>query len=155
MSFSDPYNIIVGASGAASSVTGTVNETTLYTSPTIKGITLGINEAIRCFAIFSYTNSANNKVLRLKFNATNAYGITQTVTSAVMREANFMTRGTVNTQVGPNAGITNAFGTSNNAVVQIAATLNTDFTITVTGQLANSGETITLESVFIKIIKKS
>lgn len=151
-----PYSdVIIGQSGVPSSVTGTADETVLfscYVPPTL----IGPNSRIEIRPSWNYTNSANNKVLAVKVGtslggATTLYTRTRTTSNAESPLIVQQMRGSLASQTRPYSG-TGSYTTS---VGTAPETGTIDYslgqTIYITGDLANTGETITLESVQIKI----
>ncbi|MEG3144209.1 hypothetical protein U1839_06040 [Sphingomonas sp. RT2P30] len=138
-------------SAVAASVTGTVIETTLVTC-TIPANAIGPNGQVEIMTLWSTTNSANTKTLRVKFGGTAYYNSPVTATlsaNAVTRIAN---RNATNSQVGfqaiATAGVGNGGANANTtSAVDTTASVNIDFT----GQLTNTGETITLESYLVRV----
>lgn len=138
-------------SGVAASVTGTTTETTLVTC-TIAANAIGPNGQVEIWTLWSTTNSANTKTLRVKFGGTAYYASPVTATlsaNAVTRIAN---RGVANSQVGFQAVATAGVGNGGaNANTTSAVDTTASVAIDITGQLANSGETITLESYLVRV----
>ena len=140
---------VLAQSGASTSVTGTVSKTALATI-TIPGGMLGANGIIRIIPLFSYTNSANNKTLSTELNGTAVVSAVVTTTAddqfiIIYRAANSTTAQKYyvgGTGIGP---IASAIGT---------AAINTanDVILTISGTLANTGETITLEAYTVEIL---
>lgn len=134
--------LILGAN-ANQSVTGTVAETVLGTITVPAGL-LGTNGQIRIRTVWTYTNSANNKTLRIRYSAiggTAFYANTVTTTATCIDDRTICAAGATNAQI---------VNTSNTAfgIVGAADGLSVDTTvattIVITGQLASSGETITV-----------
>jgi hypothetical protein len=138
-------------SAVAASITGTLTETTLVTC-TIPANAIGPNGQVEIATLWSSTNSANTKTLRVKFGGTAYYASPVTATlsaNAVTRIAN---RNATNSQIGfqaiATAGIGNGGANANTtSAVDTTAAVNIDFT----GQLTNTGETITLESYLVRV----
>jgi len=132
-----------------SSVTGTTNETTLATC-TIPANTLGANGILRVMAGYGHTNNANNKTVRVRFGGT-AFTTVVTTTAANCQIMSIIYNLNSTSAQGsiPHVGL----GTTTAAAVSgsIDTTQNQD--IIVTGQLANTGDTITLYAVFVEVIK--
>lgn len=136
-------------SGVAASVTGTTTETTLATV-TIPSHTMGKNGSILITSLWSYTNSANAKRFRVKFGGTTYYNNTQTATSSFRLETRLYNRNSLSSQVG--TALTAAGpGSSSGAVLTSAVDTASDVTVLLTGELANTGETITLEAYAVQV----
>ena len=136
-------------SAVAVPLTGSTGETTLATC-TVPANALGANGQVEIYLFGSAgANNANVKTFRVKFGAT-TYGST-TVTSALVTRANLAigNRNATNAQVG--------FPTLNGAITGTVAPITSaeDTTaavsITITGQLANSSDTMTLESYLVRV----
>lgn len=140
-------------SAVAVPLTGTLTETTLATI-TIPANTLGANGQLELEALFSYTNSANSKTLRAKFGGTQYLNLTLTTTAASQSLVRIANRNAANSQVGNIVG-SNGFGNSSGTLVTSAIDTAADVNLTITGQLANTGETITLESYIVRVYPKS
>lgn len=137
------------------SVTGNTNETELY-GATIPGGTMGANGVLKITLTFSFTGSTNNKTLKFKFGgvaiwshgqATAANVGGQEVKLVINRNSESVqiwTAATTMLGIGGTAQAAHTVGAINTAV---------DQAISVTGQLASAGETITLESVMVEVLK--
>lgn len=137
-------------SAVASSITGTTTETTLATC-TIPANAIGPNGQIEIQALWSTTNSANTKTLRIKFGSAGyfATGVTsvataQTITRIANRNAN-------NSQVGGPSASFGPSGSSTSAAVTSAIDTTSAVSLTFTAQLGNTSETITLESYVVRL----
>jgi hypothetical protein len=142
----------VAASGAAAAqLTGTVTETTLATI-TIPGGLMGPNGVARVTVLYTNSNSANNKTLRVKFGGTTYFGpaVTTNVTSQAM--VMVRNRNATNSQVGMAFGSTSGFGGSSAAAVTSAVDTTADITLLITGQLANATDTLTLEGYTVDVL---
>lgn len=129
-------------------VTGTVNETTLATVTIPAGV-MGISGGIEIRTVWSVTNSANAKTLRVRFGggAGTAYVSIGVTTSATVSDIHrIRNRGAANSQVSSFASAAGSFTTTGGAIVTSSVDTTAAVDVVITGQLANSGETITLES---------
>jgi hypothetical protein len=156
--FAVPARVISGdsvqlldMSGVQQTVTGTTAETTLA-SVNVPGGLMGENGAVRITALFSYTNSANTKTLRVKWGAGNAFVSGPTTSNAFLLSVVIYNRGTTGQQVSQPAGLA---GTGTSTVDPAYASLDTskDQTISFTGTLSNTSEQIKLESYIVEVIK--
>lgn len=145
-------SVILGASGAAVSGAADTNENTLATIAIPAGA-MGLNGILRVTTLWTITNSGNNKTLRTKLGSTD-YGAVVATTSVGYREQRqIQNRGSAASQVafiqangsswGGAAG-SNVTGTENTA---------TALNLLLTGQKASAGETITLESYLVELIR--
>ena len=140
---------LVFVSGTASSVTGTTTETTLATI-TIPANAMGPNGQIEIIPLWSFTNSANTKTMRVKFASTAFYTQAATATAVTQSLVRIANRNSASSQVGApgaNAGL----GNFTAAVITSAENTASPVTLTITGQLTNTGETITLESYLVRV----
>lgn len=138
-----------GVSGAADA-----NENTLATV-TVPGGALGLNGRLRVTALFTVTNSVNNKVLRVRFSGISGtiyHTVTLTTNASYKVEADIANRGATNSQVGGMASIGGGWGTSGSAVITSAVDTTADTTLLITGQKVTAGETLTLESYLVELI---
>ena len=146
-----PY--LLAAASPNTSVTGTTDETTLATV-TIPANAIGANGTVEIYAVYSYTNSANSKTLRIRFGGTSGTAYFNTASTTT---ANFRTNFTIananstNAQVGGSpAGLIAASSTA-------ASTSSVDTTapvdIVFRGLLANSSETITLVHYWVRVTR--
>jgi hypothetical protein len=142
----------LGTQTSAQSVTGTTTETTLY-SLVIPANTLQVGDELRIEPLWSYTNNANNKTLRVSVgtslgSAVNCYNKTRTTTATECPLVSLAIRaltgaGTLNKYLN-GAGYA---GSSTSTLTILTLDWTVDQTIFVTGQLANAADTITLECV--------
>lgn len=143
--------IVLAQSAVAQSVTGTTTETTLATI-TVPANAMGANGRIEITTMWSYTNSANNKTLKVKFGGTTLQNITATTTASLQVAMMIANRNAANSQVAsPNSST--GSGATTNAVQTAAIDTTAAVTILLTAQLANTGETITLEAYSVKLFK--
>lgn len=137
-------------SAVASSITGSTTETTLATC-TIPANAIGPNGQIEIQALWTTTNSANTKTLRIKFGSAGyfATGVTSIATAqTITRIAN---RNATNSQVGGPSASFGPSGSSTSAAVTSAIDTTSAVSLTFTGQLGNTSETITLESYVVRL----
>lgn len=133
-----------------SEVTATTAETTLLTIP-IKGGVVGQKGKLIVYAMFSFTNNANQKVPRFKYNSDIVW--TSTVTTGTTASAcvpihNFNSEAVQKTASGVLAG----FGLTSSAIVQTTVDTSVGFNLVITGQLANNADTLKLESLFLEVV---
>jgi hypothetical protein len=152
----NPAVITLASTGVITTVTGTTAETALYTVAIPNGI-MGPNSAMRIEPAWSYTNSSNSKSLRLRIGATMAgpivYDRTRNTSSLESPLIVLINRGVQNVQVNVYAP-TGSYGNNapnfvgTNAFDFAAAGLN----FYVTGQLTNTGESISLEALMVSVL---
>jgi hypothetical protein len=140
--------LLASSSAAGNSVTGTVTETALATI-TVPGGAMGLNGGVMILVTWTVTNSANNKVLRIRFGgaAGTAYSSVTVTTNATYSDMRrIRNRGATNSQVGGASGGANALGTSTTSVITSSLDTSVAQDIVLSAELANTGETITLQS---------
>ena len=149
---------VLAQSAVAVPLTGSTSETTLATI-TLPAGAMGANGQIEIEALFSTTNSANTKTLRFKFGGSTIHSIAFTTTAGAQMRKRLSNRNSASSQVAANASAQIDFNTSTSTNFGAPATYAVDtsaaVTILITGQLANSGETITLESYRILLFPKA
>ena len=131
------------------SLTGTTSETTLITFTLPAGV-IGSNGKVKLYPLFTATNNGNIKTLRIKLNSLNAYLLQPaafTQMSAIVIIRNFNSESSQKIASGMTAGL--GLATASMTTLSIDTSLET--TITVTGQLSNSSDTLTLESLFVEL----
>lgn len=148
--------IILGVSGVASSAGANTTENVLATV-TIPAGMMGPNGLLRIYSLWSYTNSANNKTLRIRLGGaggTQALAITQT-TSTHMSDIRFIQNANAqNVQVFHDRGsIPVGGGTASGTNVSAAIDTSAATTLVFTGQKASSGETLTLSSYLVELLR--
>ncbi len=89
---------VLAQSGVAASWTGTTDEVALATV-NVPGGLLGLNSAIRVKVVFTTTNSANNKTLRVRYGGILMGGQTVTTVASSNFEWVIRARGVRNSQV--------------------------------------------------------
>jgi hypothetical protein len=137
----------------ALAVTGTLTETTLATC-TVPAGAMGLTGSVRIETTWSYTNSANSKTLRVKFGGTSylAVALTTSATGADVRI--IRNRNSASSQIG-NIGTGTPAYTLNSSAALPTSSVDTTAAVTIllTGQLANTGETITLEGYEVWLLQ--
>lgn len=135
---------------AATSMTGTTSETTLATISVKAGL-LGTNGKVKVTPLFTMTNNANSKIFRVKYDTDVCY--TTTISNSIQEAPFVLIRNANNVAIQKTASVLPA-GLGNTGSNFSTTTVNTDstFEIVITGKLANSGDTITLEDVLVEII---
>lgn len=138
---------VLGKSGAAAALTGSTSETALATV-TIPANTIGANGLIRVSSLWTMTTSANNKTPRIRLGGIGGTVIFSTVATTIATfrlETLLIAANATNAQ---NTQSLSARGTdllitsSGNTASAVDMTASQDLVIS--GQLANSGETMTL-----------
>ena len=140
------------ASGAAVSAPADTSEDILATC-TVPANTLGANGSLRVWTLFSTTNSANAKNVRVRYSGaagTQFLVVTMTTSTTLQHMALITNRGATNSQVGYANG--QPFSTSTTAVATSAVDTTAATDVVVTCQKASAGETCTLERYVVELI---
>lgn len=133
--------------------TGDTNRFLFYSFP-LKGGTLGANDGIQFTTFYTCTSSVNNKTFEIDFGSTNIFQLTVTNSVINMRVTYLFNQNSLSAQ-----RVTRLSGLQD---FSISSTLNTvstsentanDLTIGFYGTLANTGETISLVSMYAQAIK--
>jgi hypothetical protein len=140
---------MLGRSAVAASVTGTTTETALATV-TVPAGAMGPNGGIEIRSVWSFTNSANNKTLRVRHGGvagTQFLTLIQTTNASYSDVRRIRNRASAASQIGSMAaGASGGLGTNSAALVTGANDSSTALDVVLTGQLALGSETLTLES---------
>jgi hypothetical protein len=151
-----PY-VVAQSAATGMSVTGTGSETALATIAIPAGA-MGANGRLRITAHWTYTNSVNNKTLRIRFGASGAgtggtlyVSSTATTTAGYRYQLEIANRNAANSQVAF-TGATGGWSTSGTGSVTSTIDTTAASEVVISGVLANTGETITLESYQVEII---
>jgi hypothetical protein len=152
-SLSNGFWTVLDHSALAISHTGDTVETALK-AKTAPALALGANGLLRITTRWSMTNNANNKTARVRLGGITG---TQYLNLAIASQLNFhhqltiANRNATNSQVGAPANLQAVFGVSTTALVTSAIDTTADQDIVFSGQLANAGDTITLEEYLIEL----
>lgn len=141
------------ARGAAGwSVTGTTTETTLA-SVSVPAGAMGPNGVLRVTSLWKYPNSANNKTLKVQMGGVNFVNVVPTTTNSFQAITTIANRNAANSQVSPSssAAADGAMGTEGANPTTGAVDTAAAQTLTFKATLANTGETITLESYLVEL----
>lgn len=135
---------------AAIAHTGTTSETTLATL-TLPANIMGVNGVVRVMLLWSATNNANNKTVRFKFGGSTFYAVA--ITTGVMCQAivEVPNRNNASSQVGAQSAF-NGVGNGGAAVITAAVNTANAVTMLITGELANSADTITIEAYSLEVL---
>ena len=135
---------------AAVVLTGTTLATTLATITIPAGL-IGANGKVKFYPLWSNTNNANTKTLRVVLNgATTAY--TATLQNNVHNSGLLILRNfNSETAQRMSSGMVAGLGSTTGSIAATTIDTTTPVTVTVTGQLSNSADTMTLEGLFLEI----
>ncbi len=142
--------------GQGATVTGTLADTALATI-TIPGGSMGPNGRIEIDAYWTFTNSGNNKSLRIWWNGiggTLIGGINLTATSSY-REGRFIQNtGSASSQIAMNDAFGNGgFGAATAAAVTASVNTASPVDLVLSGTLASAGESIILAAYAVKLVR--
>lgn len=134
---------------AAVALTGTTVETTLLTINIPSGL-IGTNGKVKMYPLYSMTNNANSKTLRVKLGGSTAFSTS--VSSSSQSSALVIIRNIGSESVQKSATtVVSGLGNNSATLTTLAIDTSVTTTIVVTGQLANSADTMTLEDFFMEI----
>lgn len=136
-------------SNVSSSVTGTTSETTLVTI-TIPGSAMGPNGSLRIMPITSCTNNANAKTFRIRVAGNSVQSVSLANAAGFQTMTIIRNRNSASSQMIHQSST--AFSATGTAMVTTAVDTNSDFQITITGQLATSTDTLTVEGYSVEIL---
>lgn len=145
---------ILGASGTAVSAGANTTENTLATVIIPAGA-MGTNGILRVTTLWSYTNSANNKTKRVRLGGiggTAFLELINTTQASTMNIKMIANRDVANSQVTFNNQSGGA-GNTTGGVTTGSIDTTASQTLVITGQKASSGETLTLESYIVELIR--
>ena len=146
-----PVNLYTTGS-TTTAVTNTTAETQVA-SFTLPGGVMGLNGILRLCPMFSQTNSANTKTLRIKLGAATA--ITQAFGGAgsasaygILTVRNLNSQSSQKSTQGGSLGV----GTTSSAIGTSAVDTSADITVSLTVQMGALAETVTLEHLFVEVL---
>jgi hypothetical protein len=134
-------------------ITGSLTETALATI-TIPGGLLGTKGQIEVSALWSYTNNANSKSLKVKLGATAFLSVSKTTTANDQTYTRIMNL-TASTQEGLTNASEGAVGATAIANTTGAIDTTADAALTLTATLGNVADTITLKSYIAKLFPRN
>lgn len=132
------------------SLTGTTAETTMLTIP-VKGGLIGANGVLAIQPLWNTTNSANTKTLRIKLGATTCYSYGAANLSHQDAYINVRNIGSESSQK-TTSGMSGGTGGTVNNYNSTSTDTSVDFNIVVTGQLANSADTMAIQAFLIMVL---
>lgn len=149
--------LILGGSGTASAaLTGSTDET-IQATVTIPAGTIGANSAVKMTALWSMTNNANNKTLRIRLGGiagTELFSLAVASSASYGVEKLFFNRATQASQVLTGVAIPRNQG-NNSSTATLTATVDTSAAqdLVFTAQLANGADSATLEFYLVELVK--
>jgi hypothetical protein len=141
---------LLAQSGAPSVVGSTTSEVVLA-SFTLPANTMGPNDAIRITTAWAFTNSANNKNLKVKFGGTTYTSLTATTAYSASLLTLVANRNATNSQVSgrSNFGVD---GASGGTLASSAVDTTVNVTVQITGQKDLASESLTLHYYSIELL---
>jgi hypothetical protein len=143
-------SVVLAQSAVASSVTNTLTDTQLA-SFTLPASILGLNGAIRITPIFTFTNSANNKILKVKLGVSQAWSNTSANTTFARTQVTITNRNNASSQL-IGANNISPFININSGLTSTTENTGNALAVTIWGQCSALAETITLEGYTIELL---
>lgn len=136
-----PVEVLASSAVAVSCASTAVDE--VLASFTIAAGVMGVNSILQIEPLWTYTNSANNKILKVKVGGSTVYSATRTTTVKEAPLIVLANRNSLSSQIQP---YDNNYVTAGSGA---PATYTIDFSVAVdveiTGQRANGADTLKLE----------
>jgi hypothetical protein len=136
-----PVEVLAGSAVASSCSSSAVDEE-LYTFNILAG-TLGVNSIIQIEPLWTFANSANNKILSVAIGSTVVYTATRTTSVKEAPLIVLANRNSLASQIQPYDTTYVTAGSGTPATYTIDFSVNQ--TLRIIGQRANSGDALTLE----------
>ena len=137
---------------AAVSLTGTTSETVLATM-TVKGGLMGANGKLKIWPLIGCTNNANNKTMYIKAGGTTFFAPIYTNAAVSVQFLGIIRNiNSASSQIAHSSA--SQSGVTLSSIAPIAASINTasNFTLALSAQLGNAGDTFTLHGLFVEVI---
>jgi hypothetical protein len=141
---------VLAASAVAASHTGSTAETALATIAIAAGA-MGPNGALRVTSLWSNNSNGNNKTFRHKFGGTSFHGWVATTLIGSQMQFTLYNRNSQSSQIGHTAN-GGSFAASATALVTGAINTASAQNLQLLGQLANAGDTVTLEAYLVELL---
>ena len=144
--------VVFIAKGAGTSHTGSTAETTLATV-TLPARVMGTDGLLRVTSFWTFTGAGGTRTPRVKFGGTNVAGNSNASTILSQNIITNVSNKTASTQTATGLGLSTGVGAI--AATSLALSIDTtaDVTILLTGQLANSGDSVTLDRYMIEVVR--
>lgn len=135
---------------AAVALTGTTSATTLATITIPAGL-IGANGKVKFYPLWSNTNNANSKTLRVVLNSATA--VCSATSQNSVHNSGLLILRNFNSETiqRMSSGMVAGLGSTTGSIAASTIDTTVPVTVTITGQLANSADTMTLESLFVEI----
>jgi hypothetical protein len=136
-----PIEILSGSAVATSCTTTAIDE--VLVSFTIAPGILGVNSVLQIEPLWTFASSVNNKVLKIRIGGTTVYSATRTTSVKEAPLFVLANRNSLASQIHPydNNYVTAGLGIPATSAINFAVAQEVE----ITGQRANSGDTLTLE----------
>lgn len=138
-------------SGTAVSVSASTDEETLATI-TVPGNAMGPNGHLRIWTAWAWGSSGNIKTPRVKVGGTLYSSQTPTTTTGAALLTQVRNINDAESQISYGASGLIGLGISSAAIITSSIDTTADFDIELTGQKANSGDTLTLQSYCVELL---
>lgn len=142
---------VLAQSAVAASVTGTASETVLATIA-IPAASVGVNGSLRITTLWSLTNNANAKTLTWKIGGTSIGASNVPSFASNRHQIEIRNRNALNSQITQGGNSAGGWGPSATANLATAIDLSVTQNLTISGTLANTADTITLEAYTVEIL---
>ena len=147
-----PQIRILGASAVPASNAADTAELALATVNIPAGA-MGLNGRLRIETSWTFTNSSNNKTLKIRFGGiggTALFSTVRTTSDNHFEIRSIANRNSASSQVSQGAG--SNFGGFTGGLSTATIDTSAATTLVITGQKATAGETLTLESYMVELI---
>jgi hypothetical protein len=133
---------VLAASGVPVSCSSTAVDEELYTLNILAGM-IGVNSILRIEPLWTFTNSANSKLLKILIGSTTVYSVTRTTSAREAPLIVLASRNALTSQIVPydSTYVTADAGTP----LSLAIDFSVNQTLRIVGQRANAGDSLTLE----------
>jgi hypothetical protein len=150
-----PEGYVLAASGAQVADKGNVTSEQTFVTVTVPANAMGANGMLRIWYAWNYTNSANDKTLRVRFSGaagTQFHAYVATTSASDSAVVTIQNRNATNSQTGGPS--TTAFGMGGGTTSMTTASVDTtaETTIVITGQKETGTETLTLERYIVEVL---
>ena len=133
---------IISSSAVQASCSSTATDEVLDSFTITAGV-VGVNSILQIEPLWTFTNSANNKILKVKVGGVTVYSVTRTTSAKEAPLIVLANRNSLSSQIQPYDNTYVTVGTGSPATYTIDFSVNV--TVEITGQRANAGDTLSLE----------
>lgn len=144
-------HVVLAKSTTTSNHTGNTNETTLATIPIPAGI-MSTHGVLRILPLFSSTSSANTKFYRVKLGSSTIWAAAFTTTRLIQTLIVIRNVGAANLQHTFSDNNTIGLGALAAAATSFNENTANDLNLTITGQLNNAADVITLNGYTVELM---